>query len=125
MMIGIFNLLIDREILISLGEIGLSGGWVSFVSVLIRFALTVGVALSLIAVTGFNAVCMALDKLGTPRVFHADLQCSRLDGQRHRGVYQWLSSADSGDFKDWRLSIGKEKFKSSSADGRHGFSRRG
>ena len=86
-MIGIFNLLIDREILISRGEIGLSGGWVSFVSVLIRFALTVGVALSLIAVTGFNAVCMALDKLGTPRVFHADLQCSRLHGQRHRGVY--------------------------------------
>jgi cobalt/nickel transport system permease protein len=72
-MIGIFNPLIDRDILISLGGIGISGGWVSFVSVLIRFTLTVGVALTLIAVTGFNAVCMALDKLGTPRVFVVQL----------------------------------------------------
>ena len=72
-MIGIFNPLIDRDILIGLGGIGISGGWVSFVSVLIRFTLTVGVALTLIAVTGFNAVCMALDKLGTPRVFVVQL----------------------------------------------------
>jgi len=68
-MIGIFNPLIDREILISLGGFGISGGWVSFASILIRFTLTVGVALTLIAVTGFNAVCLALDKLGTPKVF--------------------------------------------------------
>ena len=72
-MIGIFNPLMDRDILISLGTIGISGGWVSFVSILIRFVLTVGVALTLIAVTGFNAVCMALDKLGTPRVFVVQL----------------------------------------------------
>ena len=68
-MIGIFNPFMDRDILISLGGIGISGGWVSFFSILIRFGLTVGAALTLIAVTGFNAVCMALDKLGTPRVF--------------------------------------------------------
>jgi cobalt/nickel transport system permease protein len=72
-MIGIFNPLMDRDILVSLGGIGISGGWVSFVSILIRFALTVGIALTLIAVTGFNAVCMALDKLGTPRVFVVQL----------------------------------------------------
>ena len=35
-------------------------------------AITV-VALILIAVTGFNAVCLALDKLGTPRVFVVQL----------------------------------------------------
>jgi cobalt/nickel transport system permease protein len=68
-MIGIFNPLMDRDILVSLGGIEISGGWVSFVSILIRFVLTVGAALTLIAVTGFNTVCMALDKLGTPRVF--------------------------------------------------------
>lgn len=72
-MIGIFNPLMDRDILVSLGGIGISGGWVSFVSILIRFVLTVGGALTLIAVTGFNAVCMALDKLGTPRVFVVQL----------------------------------------------------
>jgi cobalt/nickel transport system permease protein len=72
-MIGIFNPLMDRDILISLWGTGISGGWVSFGSILIRFALTVGAALTLIAVTGFNAVCMALDKLGTPRVFVVQL----------------------------------------------------
>jgi cobalt/nickel transport system permease protein len=73
-MIGIFNPLMDRDILVSLGGIDISGGWVSFVSILIRFVLTVGAALTLIAVTGFNTVCMALDKLGTPRVFVVQLQ---------------------------------------------------
>ena len=72
-MIGIFNPIIDRDILVSLGGIGISGGWVSFASILLRFILTVGVALILIAVTGFNAVCMALDKLGTPKVFVVQL----------------------------------------------------
>jgi cobalt/nickel transport system permease protein len=72
-MIGIFNPLLDRDILICLGGVGISGGWVSFASILVRFALTVGAALTLIAVTGFNAVCMALEKLGTPRVFVVQL----------------------------------------------------
>ena len=72
-MIGIFNPLMDRDILVSLGGFGISGGWVSFMSILMRFILTVGIALTLIAVTGFNAVCIALDKLGTPRVFVVQL----------------------------------------------------
>jgi cobalt/nickel transport system permease protein len=72
-MIGIFNPLLDREILMQLGDRGISGGWVSFVSILLRFVLTVGAALILIAVTGFNAVCAALEKLGVPRVFTVQL----------------------------------------------------
>lgn len=72
-MIGIFNPLLDRNILFYLGGIGFSGGWVSFASILVRCVLTVGAALTLIAVTGFNAVCMALEKLGTPSVFVVQL----------------------------------------------------
>jgi len=72
-MIGIFNPLIDREILLRLGDLGVSGGWISFASIIIRFILTVGSALILIAVTGFPAVCAALEKLGTPRVFVVQL----------------------------------------------------
>ena len=72
-MIGIFNPLIDREILVRLGDLGISGGWISFASILIRFVLTVGAALILIAVTGFYGVCAALEKLGTPRVFVVQL----------------------------------------------------
>jgi len=73
LLIGIFNPILDREILVRLGQFGVSGGWISFVSILIRFVLTVGSALILIACTGFNAVCMALEKLGTPRIFAIQL----------------------------------------------------
>lgn len=68
-LLGIFNPLLDRDILINLSGMGISGGWVSFASILIRFVLTVGAALTLIAVTGFNSVCMALERLGAPKIF--------------------------------------------------------
>ena len=67
--IGIFNPLLDRAVLVHLGPIGISGGWVSFASIMIRFILTVSAAFILIAGTGLNAVCLALDKLGAPRSF--------------------------------------------------------
>ncbi len=65
--IGIFNPLIDREILIRFGSVGISGGWVSFISIIVRFFLTVTAALILISSTGFNAVCAALKKIGLPK----------------------------------------------------------
>lgn len=72
-LLGIFNPLIDTRPLVTLGPVSLSGGWVSFVSLLARFVLTVSAALTLIAVTGFDRVCLALDRLGTPRVFVVQL----------------------------------------------------
>jgi cobalt/nickel transport system permease protein len=71
--IGIFNPLIDREILLVIGSLQISGGWLSLASILLRFVLTVGAALLLIATTGFPAICMALDKLGVPKVFTVQL----------------------------------------------------
>jgi cobalt/nickel transport system permease protein len=67
--IGIFNPFLDHTILVRLGPVNISGGWVSFASIMLRFALTVSAALILIATTGFNAVCMGLEKLGAPRIF--------------------------------------------------------
>lgn len=69
LLIGIFNPLMDREILFQIGTIHISGGWVSLFSIMIRFVLTVTAALTLITLTGFNAVCLALEKLGTPKPF--------------------------------------------------------
>jgi cobalt/nickel transport system permease protein len=71
--IGIFNPLLDRAVLVHLGPIGISGGWVSFASIMIRFVLTVSAALVLIASTGFNPVCMALERMGAPRSFAVQL----------------------------------------------------
>jgi cobalt/nickel transport system permease protein len=71
--IGIFNPLLDRNVLVQLGPVGLSGGWVSFASIMIRFTLTVSAALILIASTGLNAVCLALERLGAPTGFVVQL----------------------------------------------------
>jgi cobalt/nickel transport system permease protein len=72
-MIGIFNPLIDRQILMHIGPLSMSGGWVSFCSIMLKFTLTAGSVLVLIASTGFNAVCMALEKMGVPRIFAVQL----------------------------------------------------
>ena len=72
-LIGIFNPLLDRGILIHMGAIQVSGGWVSFFSIVTRSLLTVTAALILIATTGFIAVCTALARLGVPRPFVAQL----------------------------------------------------
>ena len=71
--IGIFNPILDREILLQLGPVGVSGGWLSLLSIILRFTLTVGAALLLIATTGLPAICMALEKLGMPRIFVVQL----------------------------------------------------
>ncbi len=71
--IGIFNPWLDRSVVVHLGTVGISGGWVSFASIMIRFTLTVSAALILIAGTGLNAVCLGLEKLGAPRSFVVQL----------------------------------------------------
>lgn len=72
-LVGIFNPLMDREILIRIGSIGISGGWISFISIIFRFILTVTAAFILVSLTGFNAVCGALIKFGVPRPFVVQL----------------------------------------------------
>jgi cobalt/nickel transport system permease protein len=68
-LIGIFNPLIDREIVSHVGTIAISGGWISFFSIIVRFFLTVSSVLILISLTGFNKVCRALIGLSVPKVF--------------------------------------------------------
>jgi cobalt/nickel transport system permease protein len=71
--IGIFNPWLDRTVIIQVGPMAISGGWLSFISILLRFTLSVGAALLLIATTGFPAICLALNKLGAPRIFTVQL----------------------------------------------------
>lgn len=73
LMVGIFNPLIDRQIMLQLGPLAISGGWVSFVSIFLRSLLTLGAALVLVSVTGFPAICAALERFGVPRVFVVQL----------------------------------------------------
>jgi cobalt/nickel transport system permease protein len=69
LVVGMFNPFLDREPVASLGPLMISGGWVSFASIMFRFVLTVGAALSLVACTGMHRLGAGLKQLGVPRVF--------------------------------------------------------
>lgn len=72
-LVGAFNPLLDRAPMLAFGEIAVAAGWVSFASILVRFALTVGAALVLVAGTGMHTLCAALARLGVPQVLTAQL----------------------------------------------------
>lgn len=72
-MVGLFNPLLDRAPMPAFGDTTIAAGWVSFASILLRFALTAGAALVLVACTGMHTLCAALGRLGVPRVFTAQL----------------------------------------------------
>jgi cobalt/nickel transport system permease protein len=73
LLVGAFNPWFDREIVAQVGGLELSGGWVSYASILLRFLLTTGAALVLTATTSFNGVCLALEKLRVPGAFVTQL----------------------------------------------------
>jgi len=72
-LVGIFNPIFDRAIIYHIGPVGISGGWISFISILLRFVLTVTSALALVALTGFNSVCLALERFKVPSPFIVQL----------------------------------------------------
>lgn len=72
-MVGIFNPFFDREILVRFGSLGISGGWISFASIMLRFCLTIGMAFLLIATTSFQGLCFALLRLGLPKILAVQL----------------------------------------------------
>ncbi len=85
--IGIFNPLFDSRILVHLGPVGISGGWISFATIMLKFVLTVSAALILVASGGFDAVCQALARLKVPNVFVSQLMFM------HRYIYVMTDQA--------------------------------
>jgi cobalt/nickel transport system permease protein len=72
-MVGMFNPLLDRQVMLHVGALGVTGGWISFASIVVRAVLTVSSALVLVAVTGFPGICAALERLGMPHPFAVQL----------------------------------------------------
>lgn len=73
LVMGAFNPVFDHEIVAHIGGWGVSGGWVSYVSIVLRFLLTAGGALVLTATTSFSGICLALQKLRVPDVLVTQL----------------------------------------------------
>ena len=72
-LIGVFNPLLDTGIIAVIYGVPVSAGFFSFLSILLKFALTVSAALLLIATTSFPGVCHALRRLGVPAIFVTQL----------------------------------------------------
>ncbi len=66
--IGIFNPLLDTDVILTPFGISVTGGWISFFSIIVKFILTVSTALLLIAVTSFLGICEGLERLKFPRL---------------------------------------------------------
>lgn len=67
-LLGLANPFLDREVVLTLFGLPVTGGWVSFGSIMLRFALTVSAALLLVAVSGFTRLCTGMARLGVPQV---------------------------------------------------------
>jgi len=68
-----FRPLLDTGTVAVISGIPISAGFISFLSILLKFALTISTALLLIATTSFPGVCHALRKLGFPSLFVSQL----------------------------------------------------
>ncbi len=73
LMVALFNPLFDKTPMLELGGFTITGGWISFFSIIIKFVLTIGTALLLVATTSFNGICEGLSALRLPRVFVVQL----------------------------------------------------
>jgi len=71
--VGIFNPLFDHGTVTIAPGVSVSVGWISFASILVKFALTISAALLLIATTSFPGICRALRRLGFPALFVSQL----------------------------------------------------
>jgi cobalt/nickel transport system permease protein len=71
--IGLANPWFERSPMLALGGVELSAGWVSFVSIVLRVALSVSATLVLVGSTGMPALCAGLSQVGVPRVLTAQL----------------------------------------------------
>lgn len=71
--VGIFNPLLDPGQVVVLPEVTISAGWLSFLSIMFKFILTVSTALLLVATTSFPGVCHGLRQLGVPSLFVSQL----------------------------------------------------
>jgi cobalt/nickel transport system permease protein len=72
-LIGLPNPFFDRVELAHVGGVAITTGWVSLVSIVLRAVLAAAACIALVAVTGFPAICSALQRLGLPSVLAVQL----------------------------------------------------
>nr|WP_320131733.1 cobalt ECF transporter T component CbiQ [uncultured Holophaga sp.] len=72
LVLGASNPVLDRSP-VFLAGLPMAGGWLSYASILLRSLLCASAAVLLMATTSMEGVCWALERLGLPRVFAAQI----------------------------------------------------
>jgi cobalt/nickel transport system permease protein len=73
LLLAIANPFLDHTPLVQIGFISISGGWLSFFSIILRFLLAVTAVLALVATTGIHDLCAVLLRAGMPRILALQL----------------------------------------------------
>lgn len=71
--IGLFNPILDKHIVFYIGSVGISAGWISFISIVLRGLLSVQAVFILVLTTGFHGLCHGMQRLGVPVLFTTQL----------------------------------------------------
>ncbi len=69
--VGVFNPLIDHQTVAMVGDVAVSRGWITLVSLVLRAVISTAVVLCLTLTTGVYRLCADAGRLGVPRIFVA------------------------------------------------------
>ena len=113
--VGIFNPFFDREVLFSLGPIGITGGILSMITLIIKAILTVLASYLLIATTSIEKICYAMTRLHVPKIFVTEIlliyrYIDVLLGEVHRTMlaYSLRAPGQKGvAFRAWGPLVGR------------------
>lgn len=67
--IAVFNPIFDRQVVFYVGHIGITSGWICFLSVIVRGLFSVQAVFILILTTGFYNLCRGMQRMGIPVLF--------------------------------------------------------
>ena len=67
MAVGLFNPIFDRQILLHIGGLGVSGGVISMLTLMLKGVLCLMASFLLVATTPFDCICASLRKLYVPK----------------------------------------------------------
>ncbi|MDE5869689.1 MAG: energy-coupling factor transporter transmembrane protein EcfT [Muribaculaceae bacterium] len=74
--IGIFNPIMDKSILFHIGSIGVSRGWVTFISIIFRGLFSFQAIIIMVRTTGFIDIFNTMRKLGMPEIITTQMLLS-------------------------------------------------
>lgn len=72
-LVGVFNLIYNREVALTIGTVAISRGVLELLSIVVRATLSVQAVAIVVRAEGYNRLCLNLQRLGVPALFVTQL----------------------------------------------------